>query len=95
VGAALIRYLNHYLNVLSTESFVINGPNWVHQTLGQPLLVFGVIYLSLVVFFPQGIAGLIQGRLHLGRSLVPKPGLGEIESEAAEPAVDLVGTEGG
>jgi branched-chain amino acid transport system permease protein len=85
VGAALIRYLNHYLNVLSSSTWVTTGPNWLHQTLGQPLLVFGVIYLLLVVFFPQGIAGLTQGRLHLGRSLVPKPGLGEIEAEAALP----------
>lgn len=87
VGAALIRYLNHYLNVLSAESFVVNGPTWLHQTLGQPLLVFGVVYLLLVVFFPQGIAGLTQRRFHLGRSSVPKPGLGEIEDEAAEPVL--------
>jgi branched-chain amino acid transport system permease protein len=94
VGAALIRYLNHYLNVLSSSSWVVNGPNWLHQTLGQPLLVFGVIYLLLVVFFPQGIAGLSQRRFRLGRSLVPKPGLAEIEAEAAETGPDLVTTEG-
>ncbi|HEX8918799.1 MAG TPA: branched-chain amino acid ABC transporter permease [Chloroflexota bacterium] len=88
VGAALIRYLNHYLNVLSSSSFVANGPNWLHQTVGQPLLLFGIIYLFLVVFFPQGIAGAIQSRFQLGRSVVPKPGLAEVEAEAAE-AVDV------
>lgn len=87
VGAALIRYLNHYLNVLSSSTFVLNGPNWLHQTLGQPLLVFGVIYLLLVVFFPQGIVGLTQRRVHLGSSVLPIPGLGDIEGEASVPVV--------
>jgi branched-chain amino acid transport system permease protein len=85
VGAVIIRYLNHYLNVLSSASFVVNGPNWLHQTLGQPLLVFGVVYLLLVVFFPQGIAGLVQRRFPLDHSTVPQPGLGEMEAEAAAP----------
>jgi branched-chain amino acid transport system permease protein len=81
LGAAIVRYLDHYLNVLAGESWVANLPNWLHQTIGQPLLIFGVIYLLLVYFFPQGIAGMVQ-RFDLGRSLVPHPGLGEIESDA-------------
>jgi branched-chain amino acid transport system permease protein len=84
VGAAIIRYLDHYLNVLSTSSFVNNLPSWLHQTLGQPLLIFGIVYLLLVFFFPQGIAGLAQRRWRLGRSLVPQPGLGEVEAQAVE-----------
>ena len=92
VGAAIVRYLDHYLNVLSTSSFVGNLPSWLHQTLGQPLLIFGVIYLLLIYFFPQGIAGLAQ-RFDLGRSrtepratTVPQPGLGELEAQAATSA---------
>lgn len=85
LGAAIIRYLNHYLNVLSSADFVVNGPTWLHQTLGQPLLVFGVVYLLLVVFFPQGIAGLTQRWFHPSLTPVPKAGLAGIEAEAAQP----------
>jgi branched-chain amino acid transport system permease protein len=82
VGAALVRYLNHYLNVLATASFVTALPDWLHGLLGQPLLIFGVIYLLLVFFFPQGIAGLAQRRGHPGRPVAPRPGLARLEPEA-------------
>jgi branched-chain amino acid transport system permease protein len=59
IGAAIVRALDRYLNELSTSSFVAHLPTWLHQTLGQPLLLFGCIYLVLVYFFPQGIAGLV------------------------------------
>ena len=85
VGAGIIRYLNHYLNVLSSSSFVVNGPTWLHQTVGQPLLLFGIIYLLLVYFFPQGIAGLVY-RLGPGSRAAPRPGLGAVEMEAATAA---------
>ena len=81
VGAAMVRYLDHYLNVLSTSSWVGNLPDWLHQTLGQPLLIFGVIYLLLVYFFPQGIAGLVQHRWRPVPSATPQPGLAEVEAQ--------------
>lgn len=84
IGAGIIRYLNYYLSVFSTSSFVGHLPSWLQQTIGQPLLIFGVIYLLLVYFFPQGIAGLTQRHFHLGRSAVPRPGLGAEEQTVAE-----------
>lgn len=90
LGAAIIRYLDHYLNVLSSSTLVTNGPTVLHQTLGQPLLLFGVIYLLLIYFFPQGIAGLAQ-RWNLGRPLVPRPGLTAVEAEAATTGVESPG----
>ena len=97
VGAALMRYLNQYLNTLSTSDFIVHAPNWVQQTLGQPLLIFGCVYLVLVLFFPQGIAGLAQRWRFIG-SATSHPGLSEavatgsevIGSEAA--ATDVAGT---
>lgn len=86
IGAGIIRYLNYYLSIFSTSSFVGHLPAWLQQTIGQPLLIFGVIYLLLVYFFPQGIAGLTQQRWHLGRSAVSRPGLLS-EEQRAEPAV--------
>lgn len=86
VGAAIMRYLNTYLNDLSASSFVAHLPHWLQQTIGQPLLVFGVVYLLLVLFFPQGIAGVVQ-RFRPGESLGPQPGLGEVETVAEEPGL--------
>lgn len=85
IGAAAVRYLNHYLNDLAGSTFVTNLPTWLHQSLGQPLLIFGIIYLVLIYLFPQGIAGLIQSRLHV-QTAVPQPGLGEVEGQAAATA---------
>jgi branched-chain amino acid transport system permease protein len=82
VGAALVRYLNHYLNVLATAAIVAALPDWLHALLGQPLLIFGVIYLLLVYFFPEGIAGLVQRRRHPGQPAAPRPGLATLEPEA-------------
>ena len=62
-GAAVLRYANHYLNELPTSGLLAHFPSWVQNTLGQPLLVLGVIYLLLIYFFPQGLAGLVQRRL--------------------------------
>jgi branched-chain amino acid transport system permease protein len=86
-GAVIVRSLNYYLGQLSSSTFVANLPNWLHQTLGQPLLIFGVIYLLLIYFFPQGIAGLVQRYLPASASAVPQPGLGEVEARAAASAV--------
>jgi branched-chain amino acid transport system permease protein len=87
LGAAIVRYLDYYLGQLSTQSWVANLPAWLHNTIGQPLLIFGVIYLLLVYFFPQGIAGLTQ-RWAIFRSAVPQPGLGEVEARGGATAAD-------
>jgi len=80
VGAALVRAFNRYLTTLSASSFVGHLPHWLNQTIGQPLLIFGCIYLILVYFFPQGIAGLVQRRLGPIAGAAPS-GLAEIENE--------------
>lgn len=87
LGAAIIRYLNYYLNQLSTSSTVATLPTWLHQTIGQPLLIFGAIYLLLVYFFPEGIAGLLQRHLPALRAGGPTTGLTEMES-VSQPALD-------
>jgi branched-chain amino acid transport system permease protein len=81
LGAAIVRALDRYLNDLAGAGWVTNLPNWLHNTIGQPLLIFGLIYLLLIYFFPQGIAGLVQRRFP-GSSPVPQPGLAEVEGDA-------------
>jgi branched-chain amino acid transport system permease protein len=84
LGAAIVRALDRYLNELAGASWVSSLPNWLHNTIGQPLLIFGVIYLLLIYFFPQGIAGLVQ-RWRPGGSARPKPGLAEVEGDTTVP----------
>jgi branched-chain amino acid transport system permease protein len=84
LGAAIVRALDRYLNELAGAGWVSNLPNWLHNTIGQPLLIFGVIYLLLIYFFPQGIAGLVQ-RLRPGGPVGPQPGLAEVEGDAIGP----------
>lgn len=86
VGAAIVRALNQYLNQLSTASFITGLPSWLHGTLGQPLLIFGVMYLLLVFFFPEGIAGLVQRRWRRGAPVLAQPGLDSMEQRAAVDA---------
>jgi branched-chain amino acid transport system permease protein len=82
LGAGILRYLNYYLNQLSTSSAILHLPPWIQQTIGQPLLILGVIYLLLIYFFPQGIAGLVRRRAGAAR-LAASSGLGAVEAGAA------------
>jgi len=83
VGAALIRYLDYYLGLLPGSNFVNHLPLFLQQTLAEPLLLFGIVYLALVFFFPEGVAGLVQ-RLRLGRTNV-RTGLMELEGHLDAP----------
>jgi branched-chain amino acid transport system permease protein len=83
LGAAILRYLNYYLGQMSTSSMITHLPPSLQQTIGQPLLILGVIYLLLIYFFPQGIAGLVQ-RKALFRSS-GSVGLGSHELALSEP----------
>ncbi len=87
LGAAILRYVNYYLSQLATSSLLSHFPSWLQQTVGQPLLVLGVIYLLLIYFFPQGIAGMAQRHFSFARSTVPSIGLDEVEDIVDEPVV--------
>ena len=82
-GAGVLEYANHYLNQLPGSGLLSHFPIWVQNTAGQPLLILGIIYLGLIYFFPEGIAGLLQKHapwLSGGRAI---PG---IESSPGTPA---------
>ena len=90
VGAAILRYLNYYLGQLSTSSAVTHLPPSLQQTVGQPLLILGVIYLLLIYFFPQGIAGLVQRYFNSTQTPVPI-GLNNVESGLEETSLTETG----
>ncbi len=61
-GAVLYHYLNVRLTVWAASEAVADLPTLLRQPLRDPLFVFGVIFILLVLFFPRGLAGAFAGR---------------------------------
>ncbi len=81
-GAVLYHYLNVRLTVWAGSATVADLPDVVGRPLGDPLFIFGLIFVLLVLFFPRGLAGAFAGRRlrPLQRALggaTPTPGLAQ------------------
>ncbi|MGM8216757.1 branched-chain amino acid ABC transporter permease [Bacillaceae bacterium W0354] len=50
IGAGIIEFAHHYLSELS-------GVHWIFQ---RWIILFGIVYILAVIFFPNGIVGSIQ-----------------------------------
>ncbi|CAA9580709.1 MAG: Branched-chain amino acid transport system permease protein LivM [uncultured Thermomicrobiales bacterium] len=61
-GAMLYHYLNVRLAVWAGSETVKALPAALGRPLSEPLFVFGVIFILLVLFFPRGLAGTFVGR---------------------------------
>ena len=61
-GAVLYHYLDERLNVWAASEAVADLPAVLREPLRDPLFVFGVIFVLLVLFFPRGLAGARFGR---------------------------------
>jgi branched-chain amino acid transport system permease protein len=63
-GAVLYHYLNVRLTVWAGSDLVGGLPAVLREPLRDPLFIFGLIFVGLVLFFPRGLAGaLAAGRL--------------------------------
>ena len=74
-GAVLYHYLNVRLTIWAASDAVAGLPALVRQPLRDPLFVFGLVFVLLVLFFPCGLAGAFAGRRlrPLGRALARRP----------------------
>jgi branched-chain amino acid transport system permease protein len=61
-GAVLYHYLNVRLTIWAGSEEVADLPEVIGRPLRDPLFVFGLIFVLLVLFFPQGLAGAFAGR---------------------------------
>ena len=70
-GAVLYHYLNQRLTVWAGSDVVADLPALFRQPLRDPVFIFGIIFVVLVLFFPRGLAGAFVGRRiqPLGRAL--------------------------
>ena len=56
-GALLYHYLDVRLTTWAGSAAVRGLPLALGRPLGDPLFVFGVVFVLLVLFFPRGLAG--------------------------------------
>ena len=61
-GAVLYHYLNVRLTIWAGSDLVADLPEVVRRPLRDPLFIFGLIFVVLVLFFPRGLAGAVAGR---------------------------------
>jgi branched-chain amino acid transport system permease protein len=61
-GAVLYHYLEIRLTRWAGSEAVQDLPAVFERPLRDPLFVFGVLFVLLVLFFPSGLAGAVQGR---------------------------------
>ncbi|MDQ3694821.1 MAG: branched-chain amino acid ABC transporter permease [Chloroflexota bacterium] len=60
-GAVLYHYLNVRLTIWAASPAVADLPAIIGQPLRDPLFIFGLIFVLLVLFFPRGLAGALAG----------------------------------
>lgn len=56
-GAMLYHYLDVRLTTWAASNAVVKLPGMLGRPLADPLFILGIIFVLLVLFFPQGIAG--------------------------------------
>jgi branched-chain amino acid transport system permease protein len=61
-GAILYHYLNVRLTVWAGSDAIADLPAIFRRPLGDPLFIFGIIFVLLVLFFPRGLAGTFTRR---------------------------------
>jgi branched-chain amino acid transport system permease protein len=62
-GAVLYHYLDVRLTDWASSDTVAGLPTVLSKPLRDPLFIFGLIFILLVMFFPRGLAGAVGGRL--------------------------------
>lgn len=62
-GALLYHYLDVRLTDWTSSDTVADLPLVLSRPLRDPLFIFGIIFILLVMFFPRGLAGAFSGRM--------------------------------
>jgi branched-chain amino acid transport system permease protein len=59
--------LYHYLNIRLTDwagsETVADLPSVLSKPLRDPVFIFGIIFILLVLFFPRGLSGVVERRV--------------------------------
>jgi branched-chain amino acid transport system permease protein len=76
-GALLYHYLDVRLTAWAGSATVADLPGVLRAPLRDPLFIFGIVFIVLVVFFPRGLAGAFGGRVGPLRQALGSVGSGK------------------
>ena len=62
-GAMLYYYLNDRLTDWAGSETVSDLPAVLGKPLSDPVFIFGIIFILLVLFFPRGLSGIVESRI--------------------------------
>ena len=62
-GALLYHYLNDRLTDWAGSDSIESLPNVLSKPLSDPVFIFGIIFILLVLFFPRGLSGIVDRRI--------------------------------
>jgi branched-chain amino acid transport system permease protein len=62
-GAMLYYYLNDRLTDWAGSDAVSDLPAILSKPLSDPVFIFGIIFIVLVLFFPRGLSGIVDSRV--------------------------------
>jgi branched-chain amino acid transport system permease protein len=62
-GAVLYHYLNIRLTDWAGSETVADLPSVLSKPLRDPVFIFGIIFILLVLFFPRGLSGVVERRV--------------------------------
>ena len=95
VGGMLYTLLDQRLTVLAGSEAIASLPDVLRVPLSEPLFLLGALFILVVMFFPGGIAGTVDGWLRRRRGRSARAALSELgdadDAMTAEAAREEVG----
>ena len=72
IGGLIYGILTLRLPELSTSGVLDGLPEWASRTVSEPLVVLGFLFILIVLFFPDGIVGLVDRANSRLRTMRPR-----------------------
>jgi len=96
VGGVLYTLLDQRLTVLAGSDAIAGLPDVLRVPLSEPLFLFGVLFIVVVMFLPGGIAGTIDAAVRRRRGEKVRDSLRQLDdadetAEAPSASADRVG----
>ena len=73
-GALLYYYLNDRLTDWAGSESVSSLPAVLSKPLSDPVFIFGIVFILLVLFFPRGLSGIVATRIRPFKNGLALPG---------------------
>jgi branched-chain amino acid transport system permease protein len=91
VGGVLYTLLDQRLTVLAGSDAIAGLPDWLRVPLSEPLFLFGVLFIVVVMFLPGGIAGTIDAAARRRRGEKVRGALRQLDDAGETPEAVAAG----